>query len=74
MAQEPAMAIQDLCEYSDEEMKVFWCKNLRNDTTFLYTFNLTHLHEHCVDVNSEVEHCLTGKYINSSVEKCHEER
>ena len=74
MAQEPAMAIQDLCEFSEEEMKTFWCKNLRNDTTFLETFNLTHHHEHCIDVNSDVEHCLTGNYTNSFVEKCHDER
>ena len=64
----------EFCKFSDREMKVFWCNHLRNDTSFLETLNLTHYHTNCIDVNSDVEHCLTGNYSDPFVEKCHEDR
>ena len=64
----------DFCKFSDTEMKEFWCKHLRNDTSFLEILNLTHHHSHCIDVNSEIEECLNGNYSDSFVEQCHEER
>ena len=75
MEQEEEMEMDEYCEYSDEKLKDFWCKHLKDDVGFLVYTNQTHLlNEHCYNVTSQIEECLTGNYTNSSVATCDEER
>ena len=65
----------NFCAYSDEQMKEFWCRHLKDDAEFLGVLKKEHLlNSYCYNVSSNTEECLMDNYENSSIKECDEDR
>ena len=60
-----------LCEYSDHEMKHFWCKHFKDDVSFLVASKTEDLlAAHCYNISSSLNECLGQNYRNSTILEC----